>query len=112
MRKPAGGADEAEPAVETSDDLGGTQCPYLWRHQLQRQRQPVEAPADLGHVRDVVLGQREPGRGGTGPLDEQSDGVDARVWSGIHFRTADEIAIAMGAQVANWALDHHFAPTK
>lgn len=44
--------------------------------------------------------------------DIQRDGVDARVWSGIHFRTADEVAIAMGAQVANWALDHHFAPAK
>ena len=41
----------------------------------------------------------------------QQDAVDARVYSGIHFRTADEIAIVMGAQVANWALDHYFAPT-
>jgi hypothetical protein len=44
--------------------------------------------------------------------DIQHDAVDARVFSGIHFRTADEIAIAMGAQVANWALDHYFAPAK
>ena len=43
--------------------------------------------------------------------DIQHDAVDARVFSGIHFRTADEVAIAMGTQVANWALDHHFAPT-
>ena len=43
--------------------------------------------------------------------DIQQDAVDARVYSGIHFRTADEIAIVMGAQVANWALDHYFAPT-
>jgi hypothetical protein len=42
--------------------------------------------------------------------DIQHDAVDARVFSGIHFRTADEVAIAMGTQVANWALDHHFAP--
>jgi hypothetical protein len=42
----------------------------------------------------------------------QHDAVDARVFSGIHFRTADEVAIAMGAQVANWALDHYFAPAK
>jgi hypothetical protein len=42
--------------------------------------------------------------------DIQHDAIDARVFSGIHFRTADEVAIAMGAQVANWALDHHFAP--
>ncbi len=40
----------------------------------------------------------------------QHDAVDARVFSGIHFRTADAVAIAMGTQVANWALDHHFAP--
>lgn len=44
--------------------------------------------------------------------DIQHDAVDARVFSGIHFRTADEVAIAIGAQVANWALDHHFAPAK
>jgi hypothetical protein len=44
--------------------------------------------------------------------DIQHDAIDARVFSGIHFRTADEVAIAMGTQVANWALDHHFAPAK
>jgi hypothetical protein len=43
--------------------------------------------------------------------DIRRDAIDARVWSGIHFRTADEVAFAMGAQVANWALDHDFAPT-
>jgi hypothetical protein len=44
--------------------------------------------------------------------DIQQEAVDARVFSGIHFRTADEVAIVMGTQVANWALDHHFAPAK
>jgi hypothetical protein len=43
--------------------------------------------------------------------DMRRDAVDSRVFSGIHFRTADEVAFTMGAQVANWALDHHFAPT-
>jgi len=42
----------------------------------------------------------------------QQDCIDARVWSGIHFRTADIVAAQMGTQVANWALDHHFAPMK
>jgi hypothetical protein len=42
--------------------------------------------------------------------DIQQDATDARVFSGIHFRTADEVAIVMGTQVANWALEHHFAP--
>ena len=39
------------------------------------------------------------------------EAVDARVWSGIHFRTADEVSIRIGTKVANWTLDHYFAPT-
>jgi hypothetical protein len=41
----------------------------------------------------------------------QQDVIDARVWSGIHFRTADEVGVAMGTQVASWALGRYFAPT-
>jgi len=37
--------------------------------------------------------------------------IDARVWSGIHFRTADEVSITIGTNVANWVLDHYFQPT-
>jgi hypothetical protein len=37
--------------------------------------------------------------------------VDARVWSGIHFRTADQVSIGVGNNVANWTFDHYFAPT-
>jgi hypothetical protein len=36
--------------------------------------------------------------------------VDARVWLGIHFRTADVRGAQMGKQVADWALDHYFQP--
>ena len=36
--------------------------------------------------------------------------VDARVWSGIHFRTADEVSIDIGTNVANYVLDRYFAP--
>jgi hypothetical protein len=39
------------------------------------------------------------------------DGIDGRVWLGIHFRTADEVAIDMGTAIANWGLDHYFQPT-
>ena len=42
--------------------------------------------------------------------DIQHDAIDARVFSGIHFRTADEVGATTGTQVANWALDHYFAP--
>jgi hypothetical protein len=37
--------------------------------------------------------------------------VDARVWSGIHFRTADVVSIGVGSNTANWTFDHYFAPT-
>jgi hypothetical protein len=39
------------------------------------------------------------------------DAIDARVWSGIHFRTADVVASQMGTNIGNWALDHYFQPT-
>ena len=37
--------------------------------------------------------------------------INARVWSGIHFRTADEVSVRIGTNVANWTLDHYFQPT-
>jgi hypothetical protein len=37
-----------------------------------------------------------------------ADAVDARVWSGIHFRTADVVGNTMGKKVGDWALDHYF----
>jgi hypothetical protein len=40
------------------------------------------------------------------------DVVDARVWSGIHFRTADVVGNGMGTQVGDWALDHYFRPAQ
>jgi hypothetical protein len=40
-----------------------------------------------------------------------TDAINARVWSGIHFRTADVVAAQMGTQISNWALDHYFQPS-
>jgi len=40
------------------------------------------------------------------------DVIDARVWLGIHFRTADLKGVAMGQQVADYALNHYFQPTE
>jgi hypothetical protein len=45
------------------------------------------------------------------PHSLQTDAVNARVWSGIHFRTADVTSITIGTQVGGYALDHYFAPT-
>ena len=48
----------------------------------------------------------------TSAAEMQKDAIDARVFSGIHFRTADEVAVAMGTQVASYALSNYFAPAK
>jgi PAP2 superfamily len=38
--------------------------------------------------------------------------IDARVWSGIHFRTADQQGARIGRQVAKWRHRHFFRPAK
>jgi hypothetical protein len=38
--------------------------------------------------------------------------IDARVWSGIHFRTADEQGARIGRQVAKWRSTHYFRPVR
>jgi hypothetical protein len=38
------------------------------------------------------------------------DAVDGRVWSGIHFRTADVVGNETGTQIGDWALDNYFQP--
>ncbi len=42
----------------------------------------------------------------------QAEVVNARVWSGIHFRTADETSVVIGKQVVGWTLDRYFRATK
>jgi hypothetical protein len=37
-----------------------------------------------------------------------ADIVDARVWSGIHFRFADEEGAKIGRRVAHWGSRHAF----
>jgi hypothetical protein len=41
-----------------------------------------------------------------------ADAINARVWAGIHFRSADALAARVGINVANWALNHNFGPTQ
>jgi hypothetical protein len=38
------------------------------------------------------------------------DVADARVWGGVHSRTADVAGCRAGTHVAAWALDHYFQP--
>ncbi len=37
--------------------------------------------------------------------------IDVRVWSGIHFRTADVEGAVLGKKVARYMVNHYFAPT-
>lgn len=39
------------------------------------------------------------------------EAIDARVWSGIHFRTADRVAREMGTLIARRATNNYFQPT-
>jgi hypothetical protein len=41
-----------------------------------------------------------------------TDVIDARIWLGIHFRTADTSGVAIGQHVADYVLTHDFAPTE
>ena len=36
--------------------------------------------------------------------------IDARVWGGIHFRTADVQGTVIGKKVAHWIRKHYFQP--
>jgi hypothetical protein len=38
--------------------------------------------------------------------------VDARVWAGLHFRDSGEAGVKLGRDVAHWALDRYFQPTR
>jgi hypothetical protein len=38
--------------------------------------------------------------------------VNARVWGGIHFRTADKDGARIGKQVARWMRKHYFKPAR
>ena len=42
--------------------------------------------------------------------DIQKEVIDARVWAGIHFRTADVQGAVLGNKVAQYLKKHYFQP--
>ena len=40
----------------------------------------------------------------------RADVVNARVWLGFHFRTADIVSRDLGLRLTDWALNHYFQP--
>jgi hypothetical protein len=43
--------------------------------------------------------------------DALKEVIDARVWGGIHFRTADVQGGVLGKKVARWEEKHYFQPS-
>ncbi|MFC8196763.1 vanadium-dependent haloperoxidase [Streptomyces sp. NPDC057298] len=48
----------------------------------------------------------------TRAADFDRDVINARVWSGIHFRTADVVGSRVGHRIGDFALDHYFKPLR
>jgi hypothetical protein len=44
--------------------------------------------------------------------DALEEVIDARVWAGIHFRTADEQGAVLGKKVAHYLKNHYFQPVR
>jgi hypothetical protein len=44
--------------------------------------------------------------------DALEEVIDARVWAGIHFRTADEQGARLGKKVAHYLKQHYFEPVR
>ena len=60
--------------MQAVQDLARRQRPHPRRRQLDRQRHTVEACADLGHSRGIVVAERETVLSTAGPIDEQLEG--------------------------------------
>ncbi|OLT06129.1 hypothetical protein BJF90_18340 [Pseudonocardia sp. CNS-004] len=64
-------AQQREPRVEAGGHLGRAHHPQLGGGQLDRERQPVQATADLDDGRGVRPVEREAGGCGGGPVEQQ-----------------------------------------
>ena len=41
-----------------------------------------------------------------------AESIGARIWAGIHIRTADETGTQWVHRVGAWAVNHYFTPTE
>ena len=80
---------------------------------VRQRRGHRDAEGLLRHRRDLVQ-RLQLAVGNTREFDRFSHAikeiVDARVWAGIHFRTADTQGHAIGRKVAHWLDRHYFEP--
>ena len=110
--------EDGNPATDGGPGLGAPArdpaLPRLQQRPLLGGGRPDPGPdPGAGHRpdrpdRDLPGDEHHPALRVRGPL--RQDAVDARVWSGIHFRFADVSGLAGGTNIADWALDHYFQP--
>ncbi len=72
-RRTSAAGEESEPLVEERGDLGRAHCRDPSRGQLDRERDPVKALADLGDRASVRRVDRKLGNNGLRALHEQPD---------------------------------------
>ena len=72
--------------------------------------QALQDALDTRHLQLTLTSTAVPGavRSYDSGKSLRNDVVDARVWLGIHLRTADTGGVEMGQRVADWALTHYF----
>ena len=72
--------------------------------------QALQDALDTRHLQATLTSTAVPGavRSYDSGKSLRNDVVDARVWLGIHFRTADTGGVDMGRRVADWIFDHYF----
>ena len=77
--------EECEAIGQPVEDLAGRKHPNARGGQLDREREPVEAPTDLCHHRRPVGGEDERGQAALGPLQKEAPGLGCedggkRIW--------------------------------
>ena len=75
------------------------------RRGTSRRRVPWKPTIDFTIPSLTVFGDRH---FATVRLADQWEVGQARIWGGIHFRSAVEDGVKIGTHVANWVLAHHF----
>jgi hypothetical protein len=94
------GLQELQPLVPHSiQDGARRQYAEAGARQLDRQRQPVEAAADLGDHRQVLVAGLVVGMDGTGPLEEQLDRGGDRAVGPSGAEEGDHRGVGVGEQV-------------
>jgi hypothetical protein len=76
--------EQGEPPVEASQECGRGEQLEARSRQLESERQPIQAPADLGNRHGVVIGKREVRIGVLGSRSKQ-----LHRWHQSEFRMSD-----------------------